>query len=199
MFYINTETQEYPLSIQQIKERNPNVSFPSTLTNTIYAPVTITPKPSVTVIEKAVEAAPILDNGVWIQQWNIVAKFATQAEADAAIAQEAIDNKAKALSLLSAKRYTEETKGITFNGFTVATDRESQSMLMGAYTAVQLDLNRIINWKTDTGFVQLTKNEIELLSTAVVDHIQSCFDNERALAIAIESDVDTDISVGWPE
>lgn len=72
--YIHVPTQRYPLRERHIKTENPNVSFPDIFSPPDeYAEVVVTEKPEHDPLtERLKEDKPILDNGVWIQQWSIV-------------------------------------------------------------------------------------------------------------------------------
>jgi hypothetical protein len=86
------------------------------------------------------------------------------------------------LAELTDARYAAETGGITLNGITVRTDRESQAMLNGAYTTCQMNPDAIIDWKGVNGWVQLDASAITAIAQAVSAHVQSCFTRERLLA-----------------
>ena len=207
-FYINTETQEYPVMEAQIKALYKNSSFPKPFKAPApFQLVVQTPPPALGILEKAIDTkSPELVEGVYYQRWQIVDKYNTYTDEEGVVhTKEELEamaiNKYKQTKLdaLATLRYQKEIAGITFNGMTIPTDRQSQAMLTGVYNVVQQNPDRLINWKTDSGFIQLNKATIEALSIAVADHIQACFDNEMTLAAKIELDIDTDIEVGWPE
>ena len=102
------------------------------------------------------------------------------------------------LSELAALRYTKETTGIVVDGVSIATDRESQAMISGAYCACLIDPNRIIDFKGTNGWVQFTVSEITAIASAVANHVQSCFTREKELAAPLIVDINTDITTGWP-
>jgi len=110
-----------------------------------------------------------------------------------------------ALATLAAYRYSKEVGGITVAGTSILTDRESQATLTGAYVAVQLNPTRLIDWKTSDGtWTQIDKATVEFLASAVADHVQACFSNEKVHSTAINllttiEEVEAyDITVGWP-
>lgn len=108
------------------------------------------------------------------------------------------------LAELASIRFQRETAGITVNGSTICTDRESQATLTGAWVAVQINPNILIDWKAETGWVQIDKATVEALSAAVGSYVQGCFTAEKNHAAAIAAltsiaDVETyDITQGWP-
>ncbi|MCD6346232.1 MAG: DUF4376 domain-containing protein [Bacteroidales bacterium] len=105
--------------------------------------------------------------------------------------------KERKLALLAQIRYEHETAGITVNGSKIRTDRESQGMVLGAYTAVQIDPKRIIDWEGENGWVQLNATATITIAKAVIDHVQACFSHGKELALLIEKDIDYDITAGW--
>lgn len=112
--------------------------------------------------------------------------------------------KAAKLLELAAKRYEIETGGITVNGSTISTDRDSQAMLTSAWVIMQMTPNAVIDWKAPTGWVKLNKAAIEPIAMAVSTHVQACFTAESIHAAAInklkteEELNDYDIATGWP-
>jgi len=94
---------------------------------------------------------------------------------------------------IAASRYGSETSGVTLNGMTVKTDRESQSMLNGAFALVQFDPTKVVKWKMENGaFIQLDASAITAIAMAVTDHIEQCFNKEADLC----NDIDNAITFG---
>jgi hypothetical protein len=102
---------------------------------------------------------------------------------------------------LAAYRYGRETAGVT--GF--STDRESQSLITGAALAATLDPAYTVDWKGAEGWVTLNATQLLAAAQAVRAHVQACFSNEKAHALAIEaltdvqSLIDYDFTTGWPQ
>ncbi len=90
-------------------------------------------------------------------------------------------------SEIAAARYEAETAGIDVNGFTVRTDRESQSLITGAALKAMQDEKYSCRWKTESGFVELTALQISAVADAVRTHVQACFDREAELVALIEA------------
>lgn len=113
--------------------------------------------------------------------------------------------KTQVLSDLAARRYQAETAGVTVAGVKVATDRESQASLTGAYTSLQAGLVTTIDWKGDDGWVVLDLPTCEALAQAVANHVQQCFTREKVLAEQVDAaqsveDLEViNINSGWPE
>lgn len=114
------------------------------------------------------------------------------------------DVKADRLAALAAYRYERETGGTTIGGVAVATDRQSQAMISGAYAAAQNDVIGSFDWKADSGWVTLDKPTMIAIGAAVAAHVQACFTNERehAEAIAALNSASAvaayDFTAGWP-
>ena len=113
--------------------------------------------------------------------------------------------KQQKLSELAALRYQHETAGITLNGMTIETNRESQSLINGAWSFSRLNPNVLIDWKASYGWIQIDAATIVIIAGAVATHVQACFSNERVHAEAIDSletaeDVGQyDLTTGWPK
>lgn len=77
MAYINTTNNQYPVTERDIRMANPNTSFPTPFVAPAdYAPVLNSPKPSYDpVIQRVQEATPVLVDGSYMQQWQVVPKF----------------------------------------------------------------------------------------------------------------------------
>jgi hypothetical protein len=107
------------------------------------------------------------------------------------------------LGQLAAHRYAVETGGIVWNGWPVATDRESRANLIAAYQAAIQGLRaEAAAWKFADGRSRLLTNEqVRSMALAVLAHVQSCFDREAELAEVIRSSLIPDeavIQTGWP-
>ncbi|MCQ9423489.1 DUF4376 domain-containing protein [Pseudomonas sp. LJDD11] len=103
-------------------------------------------------------------------------------------------------ALIAARRYQAETAGITFEGMAVATDDRSQTLITGAALQALIDPEYSLQWKTATGFVQLTGQQILALASTVRAHVQACFDREAELQAAVaEGSITTELlEQGWP-
>ncbi len=86
----------------------------------------------------------------------------------------------------------------------IATDEVTQTKVLGAVVAAQLDPNYIVNWKTSAGFVSLDATQVLAVAQAIRAHIQACFDHEASLMAAVTAAADAaalavvDIEAGWP-
>lgn len=108
--------------------------------------------------------------------------------------------RARKLADLASYRYGKEVGGI--NGF--ATDRESQGLITGAALAATLDPAYTVDWKGAGGWVTLNATQLLAAAQAVRSHVQACFSNEKAHALAIgalttaQAVIDYDYTTGWP-
>lgn len=100
------------------------------------------------------------------------------------------NHKQQAIKSLGAKRKSQETGGLTVDGFphTVVTEREAQTELT---TKVKLALtlpegdSTTFPVLTDAGYVSVDIATIKAISAALIAHVQACFSEQRAKEIAI--------------
>jgi len=98
-------------------------------------------------------------------------------------------------------RYDNEIKGISVQGISVDTGRDSQGLIAGACLAAVIDPTYSVNWKASGGtFIQLSAMQIIGVATAVRAHVQACFDREHQLLLAIADETFTEsmLTQGWP-
>lgn len=101
----NGVVQKYPYTLTDLILDNPETSFPNPMTDEIAAdfntyPVVETPQPSYDPITENLDwVNPMLENGVWVQQWSVSA--ATPEEIEKRGIQAKQTNKAQASQLLS--------------------------------------------------------------------------------------------------
>jgi len=107
MAYINTETMQYPLTVDQIKAMTPDTSFPDNYAPSApYEPVLQSPQPTYnTMTQYCREVTPVLINGVWMQAWEVVDLDPEQIAYNEEQARQV--NKSTADSLLSATDWVE--------------------------------------------------------------------------------------------
>ncbi|NFV79986.1 DUF4376 domain-containing protein [Magnetospirillum aberrantis] len=110
-------------------------------------------------------------------------------------------------------RYGIETGGLTVAGVAIPTDDRTKVLLNGAYSrAIAGDPSAVRKFKTPSGFLDATNEQIIAMAEAIADHVQACFNAEAAHCAAIdamEDDVDDpiaarkaiigyDYTTGWP-
>lgn len=88
---------------------------------------------------------------------------------------------------IAQARYNAEIAGITINGVSIKTDRESQGLITGAALQAIEDSTYSCQWKTEGGFVTLVADEIKAVAKAVRAHVQACFDKEAVLIAQVEA------------
>ena len=104
-----------------------------------------------------------------------------------------------ALTELAQIRYEKETSGITLvDGVSIATDRQTQSILNAAYNRAKIDPTFCVDWKGENGWVTLTADMVINIGDKVFSYVQACFSHERELSELLDHDSSTDITVGWP-
>lgn len=112
--------------------------------------------------------------------------------------------KADRVAAVTAERWNRETGGIEPNGVRVGTCLDDQNRLSGVLSAIQLGGLESVDFKAQSGSVQLTAPELQGIALAISAHVQACFTAEHAHHEAIEqlqtqADVDAyDVMAGWP-
>ncbi|MBI3447229.1 MAG: DUF4376 domain-containing protein [Magnetospirillum sp.] len=95
---------------------------------------------------------------------------------------------------IATRRYEAEIGGTTYNGWPLATDRDSQAKVNAAYTLAR-DGYWSGGWKFADGVYRLLAAEqVVAMALTVSAHVQSCYAHEAALL----ADPEADINVGWP-
>ncbi|MGX9980249.1 DUF4376 domain-containing protein [Methylobacterium fujisawaense] len=87
----------------------------------------------------------------------------------------------------AAKRFAVETGGLSVNGLTVATDRDSQSMIANAYAGMQASGAASVKFKAASGWIELTAEQIKAVALEVFAHVQACFAAEDAADAGINA------------
>lgn len=112
--------------------------------------------------------------------------------------------KADLVAAATAERWERETGGILIGGVQVGTGLDDQNRLSGVLSAIQLGGLESVDFKAQSGWVQLTAPELQGIALAISAHVQACFTAERAHHEAIEqlqtqADVNAyDVMAGWP-
>ena len=118
------------------------------------------------------------------------------------VSNDLADVKNRKKAEIASARLAYEIAGVTVSGVNVMTDRESQALLFGAYTALKEGFVESLDWKTGNGsFVTVTVADVTLFAQALANHIQTAFATERDLvsqidAAATEQEVS---AVAWPQ
>lgn len=88
---------------------------------------------------------------------------------------------------LAARRFDVETRGISIEGMTIATDRQSQAMINGAVGFLSLSPASAVKFKTLEGFIDLDLQALQAVAIAVAMHVQKCFAKEAETLRGIEA------------
>lgn len=207
-FYIELANGKYPVSIGEIRFRNPNVSLPDepdaeSLAALGFAPVNPTDAPAAdSLAKRVVESAPQLNGqGEYIQTWRVV--DLSEDELRALTARLKGEAKARATSY----RWHKETNGITLpSGVAVATKKDDQDRIDTVLNSMERYSLTSVDFKAASGWVTLTYDELKAVGSAIAAHVQACFSAERihheALDAIGELDADAvvahDVYAGWP-
>ena len=148
--YLRLSDSHYPMTEQEIRSANPNTSFAEPFNPDGYVVVFPTPQPPYnTLLQSCREIAPVLDpvKLTWGQAWEVIDRYATQAEADAAVAAQCTINClsrcAEIEVLYSTKMFTDVTAAFPAGDkviqFRDNTDRANlESVCAGATALVAL-------------------------------------------------------------
>lgn len=108
------------------------------------------------------------------------------------------------LTELAAYRFERETAGITINGTTIKTDRESRALFHQIWNEAQVDPNVSIKWKGANKWITVGKTEIDAIKPILFAYIEECFAIESdhctaIMALTSIAEVEAyDFTVGWP-
>lgn len=203
--YINTKTNQYPLTERDIRQNNPNVSYPSPFNpGEDYAVVFPSPQPAYNpVVEFVREVTPILtDKGNYEQTWEVVQKYETQEERDDAIAADISEKRVQKWEEIKAERDKRTHNG----GFPAAgkwfhSDTFSRSQQLGL-VMMGANIPSGLMWKTMDGtFIEMTQAVANDVFSAAGLQDTATFAHAEALKEQINQASDPfsiDIYSGWP-
>lgn len=182
--YLHTETREYPVTEDQIKERHP-ACYPIPFEPWDgYAFVQPSAPPDHNPgTHRAEETDPEQAGGEWVQRWSVVnLKAAELAELLAA-------EKARLMAAATAKRWEVETGGVTFpGGLRVNTTRDDQDSITRVLVNAQAAGISQVRFKASSGWINgLPMDELRQIANAIALHVQGCYDAEYAHHEAIEA------------
>lgn len=109
----NNAVTNYPYSFWQLKQDNPQISFPANPTDELLASYGVLPVTQVEVpaydsaVQRIEEGAPALASGTWTQVWNVIALTAEE------VAQQQADRAAQAQAQ-RAEAYRTESDPLFF-------------------------------------------------------------------------------------
>lgn len=88
---------------------------------------------------------------------------------------------------IAARRYQAEVAGIELNGLQINTEDRSKLLINGAALEATIDPAYVMQWKTPSGFVSLTGEQVIAIARAVRAHVQACFDREAELLAELDA------------
>jgi len=86
-----------------------------------------------------------------------------------------------------AKRDETEAAGITVNGVAIASDTDSQNRVNNAYNGMIVSGVASIPFKSGSGFVTLTLEQVKSIGVALFAHTQACFSAEDRVDDALSA------------
>lgn len=114
--------------------------------------------------------------------------------------------------ITTSYRYDKEIDGINVdikndgNLVPIETNRQSQSMINGAWAAVQMDSSKVLKFKGfNNNWIELNATQINALASTISNHVESCFSRENEFHDMIDAATDEsslnsiDIYSGWPD
>ncbi|MGM3159959.1 DUF4376 domain-containing protein [Dickeya undicola] len=102
---------------------------------------------------------------------------------------------------VASQRYQAEQAGITFNGHSYSTTRESRGLLDSKAICALQNENYSCRWKMANGeFVALSATDVLAAHTAVDSYVEACFSHEEALLLLVANGGFTldMLTQGWP-
>ena len=104
---------------------------------------------------------------------------------------------------VEARRLVAEFSEISVGNTSITTDSYAQLKIVGALNFSGRNPERRITWKTKTGFVELTKEDIENIADIVGEYVTKCYEAEKRHYDEIDNlsseDVESyDIERFWP-
>lgn len=96
-------------------------------------------------------------------------------------------NETELLQHSASARYNKEISGVEINNNVIYTDRQSQAMITGIVSLMQLQPNTTIDFKTGNGFIEANNQTMLEIASAVAMHVQTCFGLEANVSQQIVS------------
>lgn len=102
--------------------------------------------------------------------------------------------------MIASARYDHEVAGVTVDGLSIETDRDTRNTILDKALAAVVDPAYFCNLKTATGFVEVNAAQILTISSAIRSYVQRCFDREEELLVAVQAGTYSGdmLGTGWP-
>lgn len=99
------------------------------------------------------------------------------------------------LEELTATRKTAQESLIKYNNHTFKIDETTKNEI---YRRIQLmNDEETINWKSESGYVSLNKNDLSIINQGITIHLQNIFDNEKFIIDEIYATETSDLFVSF--
>ena len=189
MAYINTATNQYPLSERQIREALPQVSFTTPFTAPMpYVIVFPSPAPGFDSDNEYIEEGfPVDIDGQFYQTWEVKSKWASQEEADAANAERLAVAKAAKNLEINAERTRANDSWFMFLDSRISCDQLSRNDIQGVNGHVSNTGSLPDEWPSgwkhmDNGYVPIVSVEMwKMFYAAMVNQGMTNFQKAQAL------------------
>jgi hypothetical protein len=181
------QLDKWPYSFQHLKNDNPDISYPATVTDDWLAVAGIirvedVARPDDTYEVSYIEADPVLSNGKWMQTWAAVPKPTPSIE--------------DLITHAKDTRYKFESRGVYIGGILVASDRESQVKIMGARMAADTKTDWFTVWEAADGESHtIDAPTMRIISDMVEDHVNKAF----VVYAGVKSDIDNGLVTSFQE
>ncbi|MCZ7501274.1 DUF4376 domain-containing protein [Agrobacterium sp. ST15.13.015] len=95
----------------------------------------------------------------------------------------------------AVKRFAAETGGIVVNRVQIDTSRDSQNMIANAHSYIVNSGAASSRFKSRSGWIVLSADEVKNIALAVGAHVQSCFDREAEVDQLITAETINDFAM----
>lgn len=204
--YFRPETEQIFQTHSEIRTAFPDTSFPALLTDEIIQDFGVFPITQVTpeydpITQEVTELLPELVDDVWVQQWEVYELDPAQVDENLVAA------KADLKDAATAKRWDVMTGGISLpGGMQVGTSIDDQNRITSVVAnaeLVGLTDESLVDFKTNSGWVQITVGQIKTIAGAIGQFVQACYSAERAhheaidLLVTVQELRAYDVNAGW--
>lgn len=151
------------------------------------------------ITQRVIGLGPALIDGTWTQQWAVETLTAEEIAANTGALRNSLTAQVTSL------RWQHETGGITLpGGIQIATGTDDQNRITTVIANAQLAGVTAVDFKSASGWVTLTLEQVQGIAAAIALHVQACFSAERAHHEAIDALASIealqayDVTAGWP-
>lgn len=195
--FINTQTKQYPITEQDIRALNPNVSFPAVFqAPDEYAVVFSVPKPEYnTIIEVAIESTPELTNkGTWQQTWVVQPAFTDYTDAEGVL-HTAQEQEAAAIAKDAAEKAQRLQENVTTSTQQRLDDFAKTRNYDGILSACTYATSTVLKFKTEGQYCVEARDATWAKLYEILDEVKS---GERPVPTGY-ADIEGELPVlEWP-